>query len=240
MYNELIVNTGLENHKVFLQDGFYTPSLIVQPPHKHNYAEIHIAADDHVIFHIGDRVYSSAEGNLLIIPAGVYHNVECKDSNILHTAFQIDFDISSVVTRQISNQTVRDFINAIKLCQDTKNYSSIATYISLFCNTLYPKELCARPVCDYGFLINEFFFKRYQEDLHLCDLAKELNLSERQTERLVIQNTGYTFRHLLASVRINAAKHLLKTTDISLEEVSRHVGYRSYAGFWKAMKKYDD
>jgi hypothetical protein len=25
-----------------------------------------------------------------------------------------------------------------------------------------------------------------------------------------------------------------------LEEVSRHVGYRSYAGFWKAMKKYDD
>jgi AraC-like DNA-binding protein len=34
------------------------------------------------------------------------------------------------------------------------------------------------------------------------------------------------------------AKHLIATTDMSLGEVADYVGYRSYAGFWKAMKKY--
>lgn len=240
MYHELIVNTGLEQHKVFLQDGFYTPHLVLQPPHKHNYTEIHIATGENVLFHIGDRLQSSAIGNLVVIPPDVFHNVECSDPNALHTAFQIDFEISSVTSRKISDQTVVDFINEIKRCQKTGNYASVATYISLFCNNLYPKELHVRPVRDYKFLICEFFFKRYNEDLHLSDLAAELHLSERQAERLVIQTTGRTFRQELATVRIHAAKHLLKATELPMEEVAHHVGYRSYAGFWKAMKKYGD
>ena len=240
MYNELSINIGENNHKVFLQDGFYSLNLKKMSPHKHNYAEIHIVADDSAVFHVGESLHSSADGNLVMIPPDVFHRVESNNARIRHTAFQIDLDVHSFSARRISNQTVLDFMAEIEKSQATNNYAAVATYISLLCSYFSPQELSVRPVHDYKFLICEFFFKRYHEDLHLCDLAKELHLSERQTERLVIQTTGRTFRHHLAFTRINVAKHLLKTTAISLEEVSHHVGYHSYAGFWKAMKKYDN
>ena len=76
-------------------------------------------------------------------------------------------------------------------------------------------------------------------DVHLCDLARYLHLSERQSERAVIEYTGKTFRDALVEMRMNTAEHLHKTTDMSLTEISQYVGYKSYNGFWKAMKKYN-
>lgn len=238
MYNELIVKIGLEDHKAFLKDGFYSFFVRKSPLHKHNYAEIHIVTGRTVMFHIGEKIHSSADGNLVIIPPGVFHYISSDDPEARHTAFQVDYDVQTFAAQQMSMQTVLDFMNEIDKSRMTNNYAVVATYMSLFCNCFCPKELCAQPISDYSFLICEFFSEHYHEDLHLCDLAKALHLSERQTERLVIQSTGHTFRQELATVRIHVATHLLKTTDISLDEVSRYVGYRSYAGFWKAMKKY--
>ena len=73
MYHELLVNIGSENRKVFLQDGFYTPFLRRQPPHKHNYPEIHVVTGGRVVFHVGEGLYSSTDGNLVIIPGTHLH-----------------------------------------------------------------------------------------------------------------------------------------------------------------------
>ena len=43
----------------------------------------------------------------------------------------------------------------------------------------------------------------------------------------------------VVEMRMNTAEHLHKTTDMSLTEISQYVGYKSYNGFWKAMKKYN-
>ena len=71
----------------------------------------------------------------------------------------------------------------------------------------------------------------------MCDLAKILSLSDRQTERLVIKYMGKPFRGVLSDIRTEMAKRLMETTVMSMSEISRMVGYKSYAGFWKAMKK---
>lgn len=113
-------------------------------------------------------------------------------------------------------------------------------YIGLFCSYFQNEEILkAQPITDYGFLIHEFFTNNYSFDIHLSDLADELHLSQRQAERLVIEYTGNSFREELCQTRVTMAKELLKNTGMSLGEVSRYVGYRSYAGFWKAMKKYE-
>ena len=42
---------------------------------------------------------------------------------------------------------------------------------------------------------------------------------------------------IISSTRVMIAKQLLRSSDMSLSEIAEYVGYRSYAGFWKAMKK---
>ena len=73
--------------------------------------------------------------------------------------------------------------------------------------------------------------------IRIEDLAKELHLSTRQTERLVFANTGNTFGNELTLTRIAIAKHLIKTTDMKLSDVAEYVGYKSYAGFYKALNR---
>lgn len=238
MYYELLVKNGTQEYTVFIQNGFYTPFLSSTPVHKHNYAEIHLTTDDTLEFDVGREHFCSGEGNLIIIPPNTLHRVVQKEQPVYHTAFQIDCAVQDFAACHVSEQTVLDFLEEIKKSKNTGDYTVVAAYIGLFCSYLKlgnPPRLI--PITDYGFLIREFFSKHYNEDLCLADLAKLLHLSERQTERLVIKHMGDTFRNAISTHRIEMAKHLAEYTDLSMAEIARSVGYQSYAGFWKAMKK---
>ena len=89
---------------------------------------------------------------------------------------------------------------------------------------------------DREFLMHEFLERSYASEVSLSDLAKELNLSEKQTERVVKEITGNTFRQEIKKRRMEWAKQLLADGGLTLEEVSHMVGYKSYSGFWKAIK----
>ena len=58
-----------------------------------------------------------------------------------------------------------------------------------------------------------------------------------EMERLVIKHTGHTFREELTAHRTEMGRYLLDNSEMSPGEIARYVGYRSYAGFRKAMKK---
>jgi len=176
----------------------------------------------------------------LIIPWNIFHCCTDKEENTIHTAFQVDYDIKKFMSYTVSPNTILDFFREIEQCGISNDYTKVSAYITLFCSYFCSdKENSVQPVTDYGFLIHEFFSTHYNENLHICDLANALHLSERQTERLVIKNTGKTFREELITIRMNIAKKLLNSSDMSLKEISEYCGYNSYTGFWKAMKKYN-
>lgn len=239
MHNELNIKIGSKITKAFLQDGFYSGSMQTTAMHKHNYAEIHIVDQPLIEYNIGNTVHSTADGNLLIIPKNVFHCIKKSHPGTRHIAFQIDYDVKRFSAYSIDPKIVIDFAGEIEKCRKTNDYSSVSAYISLFCSYFCSEMTEARQITDYSFLICEFFSKHYHEDVHLSDLASVLHLSERQTERLVIKSTGNTFLKELSEVRMNVAEHLSKTTDMTLEEISHYIGYKSYAGFWKAKKRRD-
>ena len=176
---------------------------------------------------------------MVIVPKGVFHCYYDADEGVRHTAFQIDVDVDEFSSIDLGAVMAERFLDEIIECQATQNYNKISAYISLFCSLFSSGEcISARAVTDYGFLIHEFFSLYYNNDVHLCDLASYLHLSERQSERAVIEYTGRTFREALVEMRMNMAEHLRKTSDMSLSDISQYVGYKSYNGFWKAMKKY--
>lgn len=240
IYKELEVMAGTQMRKVFLQDGFYLRRKPTGNLHSHTYGEIHLVTGGKAVFRIGKEIHDTDAGNLFLIPNGVFHCCDHMEAGARHTAFQVDCKAEKIFTCSVGGETVADFFAEIERCGTAGDYRTVAAYIGLFCSFCTAEKIAAKPVTDYAFLIHEFFSLHYSEELQLCDLAQALHLSNRQTERLVIQYTGHSFREEITQMRLSMAKRLLEAGEMSLGEAAQYVGYRSYAGFWKAVKRLEE
>ncbi len=240
MHYELSFKMIEKDHKAFLQEGFYASPKTNTSLHKHNYTEIHILGEGKAEFLIDNQPLTVNGPAILTIPAPLMHCCTYQDENLLHTAFQTDCQAEELKTYPVEIGIVKAFFEEIRQCQITGNYSTVALYIPLFCNRYHKEHLAVSEIKDYNFLISEFFILHYDKDVYLSDLAAQLHISERHAERLVLQYTGHSFRDELVAVRVRIAKQLMQAEDASLEQIAKYVGYRSYSGFWKAMKRYED
>lgn len=241
MNNTLQIKTGQSIKQVFLQNGFYNHNLEFSPLHNHNYAEIHAVVKGKINFFVENREYTADAGSIFIIPSKAFHWVMAENKNSVRIAFQFNHTTAKFNLKHISPETLASLAEEINKAHATNNYRNVVPYLSLICCKLTEEETePATPITDYAFLIYEFFSSRYNEDVLLSDLAKELRLSERQTQRLVKKHTGKTFGQMMTEKRLSMAKTLLENSNFSKSEISEKVGFHSYGGFWKALKKHSD
>ena len=85
-------------------------------------------------------------------------------------------------------------------------------------------------------IIEDAFFYRHRT-LTLGDLASLLNLSQRQTQRLLQDNFGKTFSQKLTDARMAAASQLLVGTELSVTEIAERSGYSSIEHFSAAFHR---
>jgi AraC-like DNA-binding protein len=238
MFEELTIRVGDGSHKVFLQDGFYERDRLSAKIHKHNYSEVHIVLSGDITYRIGDGLLSAVGGDLICIPEGELHAGVTMSDGAEEIAFQIDAGISELHKIRVSDAILPEFLLEIDRATATGDYTSLLAYMTIMIRPILSGEgVHAGNITDYGFIIREFFSNRYSEDVRLSDLAEAIHLSERQTERLMIEHTGRGFRDELTETRVKIARQLLADKSMTLGEIAGYVGYRSYAGFWKAMKK---
>ena len=80
-----------------------------------------------------------------------------------------------------------------------------------------------------------------QEKLHLDinieQIAHELHLSSGHLRYLFKKYKGISPKAYLTEIRMNRAAELLKTTDYTVGEISKSVGYEDALCFSKAFKK---
>ena len=240
MNKELTVTIGETPLNVFLQNGFHPSTAPTLTPHKHFYSEMHLFVGGSAQFRVEKKNFFLSENSVILVPAGRFHCCVYKETCAKHIAFQVTFSAKHVEIFHTEHAFALAFLKEIEQIENTSDYSSVAAYIAFFCSFLCKTNpVKAKQIKDPTFLISEFFSKRYHTDIQLKDLADELCMSVRQTERTVMQVTGRSFRDALVFARMEAAKHLLKTTNMTLSEIAQRVGYQSYAGFWKAAKKYN-
>lgn len=236
MNNIVEISIGNNNFNVYMSDsaGIFDASSVV---HKHNYAEIHIISGGQVSFNIQGKEYICC--GIIAIPGEVFHSWKHIGDNISHYAFQTNFPVTKVKVNKLPSGITDEFFCELSDSAQKNDYTMLGAYFNFICTSVCDiAPIKAKRNTDYGFLIHEFFYNRYSEDAKLRDLAQELHLSERQTERIVISLTGESFKRHLAHIRISMAKLLIESTDMSMADVARYVGYKSYAGFWKAYNKY--
>lgn len=91
-----------------------------------------------------------------------------------------------------------------------------------------------------SFLVNHamaYLEKHYAEKLTLQDVADACYVSQWHLSKLLNKNTGKSFYDLLNSVRIDAARRLLRTPGLKIGEVSEMVGYTDTAHFARVFRK---
>jgi transcriptional regulator GlxA family with amidase domain len=67
--------------------------------------------------------------------------------------------------------------------------------------------------------------RRPAEPVSMADAAKAIGASERILQRAVLRAIGTSPIRFIQDLRIERARHLLRTTDLSMETISRKVGY---------------
>jgi AraC family transcriptional regulator of adaptative response / DNA-3-methyladenine glycosylase II len=75
-------------------------------------------------------------------------------------------------------------------------------------------------------------------EFSLQGLAGRLGLSTRQTARLVRGESGHSFRELKAAARLERARKLLASSDLSILQVALRAGWNSSSQFHEAFRNH--
>jgi len=76
----------------------------------------------------------------------------------------------------------------------------------------------------------------YGKEIKLSELAEQFGMSTRNFNRRFKDATGTTPLEYLKEVRVNTAKDLLKTSNLSVNEISFRIGYQDSVYFTKLFK----
>ena len=79
--------------------------------------------------------------------------------------------------------------------------------------------------------------QHYTEDITLDDAAESMGMSTFYFSRQVKVLTGHTFLEYLTAYRIDKAKDLLRSTDMSVSDIGHSAGYSESNYFLRVFKR---
>ena len=147
----------------------------------------------------------------VILPKNTYHAAHALER--IYTMFHVDKRISEALI--------------------SKNITSILTEFLVY-------ELPEEGVPEHSTRIEEvlsYINEHIDQPLTLESLAQRVSLSPFYFSRVFRKETGYTLREYLINTRINAARFYLRTTELSLKEISYRCGYGSDSTFCTTFKR---
>ena len=235
--------------------------------HMHLFHEMHyIKHGNSYIENDFKEQFMLKSGDICVIPAGVYHSVKVMNYPLERTCVFFDiskkddsnfdtypcfFEVFSGSKIKVLSNTLPYFeqINSIffeskKIDFVTKQ--KIKNLFSLIFIDFYEKNRDIytgkanenlKYTGEVRLKIEEFFYNSPIDSMRLENLSSKLHLSTRQTDRLLKKYTGSCFRDIVAGIKMEKAKELISTVDISLKSIASQLGYSSYAGFCNSFKK---
>lgn len=147
------------------------------------------------------------------IIVSAYHNFDyAKDS--------IDLGVRTYLTKPIDFEKLSNVVSKI-LVEDVEVKENIVEE-------------------QYSHVINQLVMEikaSFSKDLHLSELAENLHYNSAYLGQLFNKEVGQTFNAYLLSQRLNEAKYLLESSQVSIDEISNVVGFQTPAYFIRVFKK---
>ena len=213
--------------------------------------------DTFLIFYILSGSMSVAIGNAehTIIHAGQLALMDCRDIHEYYATAPMEFvwvHFDGANSRALYEQIIKNYghlftpadgfqidrqlLSIVSACADERSLSEIqqsqAIYTALTSlltpighqipNTLIQKAL-------------DFMHENLANDLSVQTAAQAVGLSSSHFSRLFRRETGYAPHEYIVLQRINRAKRLLCTTNLTIKEIAFRTGYNSEANFIHAF-----
>ena len=226
--------------------------------HCNAWFEWHISLAGQCVMDIDGVEFSLGKGEAILIAPGKYHCL--KEAEELHRHFILPFSIQGgEIALEIGGYAKECRIHFLTkpermLCEnflEEIRKKEIFWRKSLYAICFLLLRGLFRRISDYishrekeelsggdprfG-IIDTFFEECMNEECTEENLAKLLNLSRRQLQRVLMKHYGMGFREKRRTARLDHAGWLLRTTGFSISRICEIVGYQSEPSFFKAFK----
>lgn len=87
--------------------------------------------------------------------------------------------------------------------------------------------------------IDEYIYKNISGDLSIKNICNTFHLSKNTLYMLFNEYNKMTVNHYITLKRLEIAKHLLTSSDLTIAQISEKVGKKNYNDFIQTFKKYE-
>lgn len=261
-YDTIPFATSYRNHKKNTVD-----KNIVSISHNHKEFEVMCILKGTAQMNINSQSYPVKQGDIVIIPPYLLHNTiifsdcdfrhycMCFDMEIIHDTrlkdnaekgrLKIPFVVkeNEKASKQLSSLLKEAFKanEKKKTGWELKIIGNLTVFFALLLENNY---ICEKNVfSEYNHFcseILEFIEDNYDKDITTTDTAKKFYISESFFCRKFKKIFGISFQNYICMYRIEKAKVLLKTTEISISEIALLTGFNSFSYFGKMFKEYSN
>ncbi len=152
-------------------------------------------------------------------------------------------EMMAAVRRVATENGIKDnieagcYIKRILCCKSSEEFEQLCTeeIRQIAC------EISVRKKCNIGKIVErttQLISERFNQDLSLDDISKELHISPQYLSRLYKNETGENFIERLTTIRIENAKKLMRESKYSIKEICYMSGYCDPNYFSKLFKKH--
>ncbi len=225
------------------------------PTHFHNCFEILYVQQGSMTVVMPKTSYSLDKGDMILIPPNTPHSFsDCKDN-----CSQLIF-ISTMFIEEIGTIFSNKTLDNLKI---TLSANEVEQIVLPFLNSI--SKDCKLAKKGYGYLLFNLFFaanpvlssndevsadiaykilrvvqKKYDKDISLSYIAKELSVCTTYVSRVFNNTMGCSFKSYITALRMEKAKNLLTTQDDSIIDIAIECGYDSQRTFNRAFKAYQN
>jgi two-component system response regulator YesN len=152
------------------------------------------------------------------------------------TSLRVLFEIDLCSFNEINSTGNRfwEILFSLETIQDIQVFSN--EYLADLCIRIHDKN--GKKSKNIIHKIKEIIHSRYQENITIQDIAKEVYLTHTYICLVFRQETGVTINDYLTWYRVEKAKEMLVSNQTKLSEISRSIGYTDTSYFYKIFKKY--
>ncbi len=214
---------------------------------------IHVLLEGYGFFQIAGKEYFLKKGDVFLITPGQAH-MYCNRSSsslvLLWAEMQggnckeifSRFSITGMYTLQNlqADKLIRQLLDMLWHMKEGKKnvYESSGEVYTLLMYLLetaegVPRQQLPKPLLQALSYIDENF----TEQIRIQELADQLHVSHTYLNRLFHKSMGLSPNRYITMKRVEYACYLLKTTEMSCDEISERIGLYDNAYFYKVFKK---